>query len=53
MVLKLLDDDLDDDDVLFNDNFDADKLLRYIEKNEYKIKESQKEIKTMFENLEK
>lgn len=53
MDLKLLGDDLDDYDVVFNDNFDADKLLRYIEKNEDKIKESQKEIKTMFEKLEK
>lgn len=53
MDSKLLDDEFDDDDVAFNDNFDADKLLRYIEKNEVKIKESQKEIKTMFEKLGK
>lgn len=51
MDLKLLDDDLDD--VEFNDNFDADKLLRYIEKNKDKIKDSQNEIKKMFEGLQK
>lgn len=52
MVSKLLDDDLDDD-MDFNDNFDCDKLIESFTKDREKVKKTQAEIKTMFEELGK
>lgn len=53
MDSKLLDDEIDDDDVAFNDNFDIDKLIESFARDKEKMIKAQEKTRELLKKLEK